>query len=286
MTGFASRSGIEGEDSWRWDARSLNSRNLEIRCFLPEDMVSLETTVRKRVKQRFARGNLSIRLRVEHDDSNIIVREPTLKMARRTVRHLMRVEGIDFAAAVQLLSLPGVMVADKGKPEAFHAGLVKPILDDLDAVLDDLEEQRRQEGLQLAEVMVHFVHAIEECTVRAIFLAEVQPQRIHQTLQSRIAAFCADQPAIDNARIEQEIVMLAVKADVREELNRINVHVEAVRHALQEESSGKRLEFLCQELAREANTLCAKSGDPDLVEQGLEMKVQIDRLREQVLNIA
>ena len=80
--------------------------------------------------------------------------------------------------------------------------------------------------------------------------------------------------------------MLAVKADVREELNRINVHVEAVRHALQEESSGKRLEFLCQELAREANTLCAKSGDPDLVEQGLEMKVQIDRLREQVLNIA
>jgi uncharacterized protein (TIGR00255 family) len=186
-----------------------------------------------------------------------------------------------------ILALRGVMeTVDQADDEATRATLATAILANLDAALDALLADRRREGAAIGAVLHGRLDAIET-TVRAAEASPARkPETIRARLQQQIAELIGASPALDPDRLHQEAVLIATRADVREEIDRLVAHTAAARALLAENGPvGRRLDFLAQEFGREANTLCAKSNDRELTALGLELKALVDQLREQVQNL-
>jgi uncharacterized protein (TIGR00255 family) len=293
MTGFADRAGGFGEVAWIWDARSVNGRGLDVRVRLPEGCEGLEAPLRAAVGKAFARGSVSIGLRLigGAEAGGLRLNEAALATAVAAAGAAAAVaaeRGIALApvSAGELLALRGVLEA-----EAAATGLPAEVLEllaaDIAPLLAALGAARAAEGAGLAAVIAGQVERIAELTAAARATAEARAARTGALLRTRVEALMAASGAVvDAGRLAQELAQIAVRVDLTEEIDRLEAHIASAREMIAgEEPVGRRLDFLSQEFNREANTLCSKAQASDLTAIGLEMKAVIDQMREQVQNV-
>ncbi len=285
MTGFARREGGAGAWTWAVEARSVNGRNLEVRFRGPPGFDALERVAREAAQARFQRGQVNVNIQARRDQAGDV--RINVDMAER---YLAAGETWVGAGRVGrpsldgLLSLPGVIETRDAEGDAdARAALEVAITADMIVALDDLRTARLEEGAALTRLTEGFLSRIEALTAQADGEASLQPISIRDRLQRRLTELAGE--AATPERVLLEAAAAATKADIREELDRLNAHVAAARTLVAQNSpSGRRLDFLTQEFMREANTLCAKSALPGLTAIGLELKATIDQLREQVQN--
>ena len=287
MTGFAHREGGGGDWTWTIEARSVSGRSLEVRLRASAGQESLERQARQAAKARFQRGQigLTVQTRPASDTpGNKVNHELLARYVEAAAVHV----GSGAAApprADGLLALRGVIEADEADPDwRYQAALEEALTADIAACLDDLAAARAREGEALKTLVEGFLDEIERLLANAESAAARQPAQLRDRFARRLAELVGE--AVDEARLLQEAAALAVRADVREELDRLQAHVEAARAlARGPGASGRRLDFLAQEFMREANTLTAKAASPELTATGLDLKVMIDRMREQIQNV-
>lgn len=282
MTGFARTESKHPWGSLIWELRSVNHRYLEIHLRLPEELRELETALRERARKTLQRGKLEITLHYKPEESAGDIGLDELRIAQLASACARIRTQVPEAAPVnplELLRWPGVQQVQTLERET----LIAAALADFDTALTQLVAHRLREGVELAGFIEQRLTTIAEEVggVRQRLPDILAAQR--QKLQDKIAAL---QVELDPERVEQEIVLLAQKADVDEELDRLGAHIAEVRHTLkQPKAVGRRLDFLMQELNREANTLSSKSIVADTTQAAVNLKVLIEQMREQVQNI-
>ena len=287
MTGYARAEGGANGTTWLWEVKSVNGRSLDVRCRLGNGLDRLEPVVRERTAAAISRGSLSVSLQCARTGAG---RTVTIndELVRRVMAAAAEISGgMGTLSLDAVFAIPGVVEigepdqSDVAREQSDHA-MVK----DLDRALTSLNSARREEGARLAVVLRTQLDEIVALSGDASRCAAAQPDAIRAHVMARVAALLGDGAPLPTDRLAQEVALLAIKADVREELDRLSAHAEAGRDLLQAGGAvGRRLDFLAQEFAREANTLCAKSSDAELTRVGLALKAVIDRFREQVQNL-
>jgi len=289
MTGFARQHGSEGGVTWTWEVKSVNGRALDLRCRLPQGYESLDTTARGLVASYCARGNLQLNLSIDRiaAPSRVQVNRALLDQVIALTKEL---EGQVEAAPPRLDGLLGIrgvieLVDEADDPEAM-AAREAAMAQNLKAALSDLVTARRAEGQRLHALVAAHLATISKLVEAAAATAGAQPEALRERLKTQLDELLEARPGLPEERLAQEAAVLIGKADVREELDRLRAHLEAAGDLLAEGGPvGRRLDFLCQELNREANTLCSKSPDVELTRIGLELKTAVEQLREQVQNL-
>ncbi|HEX3431232.1 MAG TPA: YicC/YloC family endoribonuclease [Rhizomicrobium sp.] len=289
MTGFADAQGAFETLHWRWEVRSVNGRSLDIRLRLPPGLESIEAAARVLAGERFRRGNIQATLTLESRDGSrgLKVDPAALAQAVKIAREVANETGFAPARVDGLLALKGVIVQDDalGADTATRAVRDAAVLETLSLALDSLARSRRSEGLKLGAVLERTADEIGRLTEAAARIAASQPAAIRERVQMQLKDLL-DQSMPGDERVAQEIALLAARADVREEIERLRAHVQEARQLIaSEEAVGRKLDFLSQELNREANTLCSKSADILLTRIGLALKAAIDQFREQAQNL-
>lgn len=288
MTGFARADGSTEGYRWTWEVRSVNGKGLDLRSRLQAGFERLDAQVRGRCSERLARGSVQTTLTVVGEAAmRIRINEGVLDELLAVMK---KVSGQIDAAPPTLdgiLSLRGVVETTEGEiDDAARARLDVEILASLDRALDDLIAVRAREGEAIGVALNTRLVEIG----RLVRAAEASPARTPEAIRNRIAEQVATlldaAPALDSDRLHQEAVLLATKADIREEIDRLDAHVAAAAELLSQGGSvGRRLDFLAQEFNRETNTLCAKSNDRSLTAIGLDLKAVVDQMREQIQNL-
>ena len=291
MTGFSQIEGRDETFDWVWEAKSVNGRGLDLRCRLGGGLDRLEPTVRKAVAQHFKRGNLSVSLRLTRHvgSQQVQVNRQLLDELIALAGEYRSAEGIERPGLDGLLALRGVIEpvgeAEEDK-QGENAARDKALLNSLGEALDGLATARAAEGAHLGEIVSAQLADMQSLSERAGESAALRPEAAKARLEAQVSALLEAGAPLPEERLVQELALLAVKTDIREELDRLVTHISAATALLAEGGAiGRKLDFLAQELNREANTLCAKSNDPQLSEIGLELKAVIDQFREQVQNI-
>lgn len=288
MTGFARAEGAAAGWSWAVEARSVNGRNLEVRFRGPPGFDGLDRTVRELAQARLQRGQVTVGLQARRADGD----QPPPRVNAEVLEHYLAVardltaRGAAAPTADGLLALRGVLetAEETDDPEA-RAGLEAAMAATIAEALDGLKAARLAEGAGLAPVLAGQVDAIEALVGAAEAEAAAQTDAIRERFARRMRELAPDTQGLDE-RIVQEAAALAVRADVREELDRLGAHVAAARALLNGAGpAGRKLDFLMQEFMREANTLCSKSATNALTAVGLDLKATIEQLREQVQNV-
>jgi uncharacterized protein (TIGR00255 family) len=292
MTGYARSEGRDPQVSWVWEAKSVNGRSLDLRIRVPSGHDAIEPYARETASRHLKRGNVQLSLQVSRITEAQAVRINTVLLdqilaacADGQARH----PGIAPPRWDGLLSLRGViepMEAEDVDAEPVRLGREAAMKAGLDQVMSALAEMRRAEGARMAAVLCGQLDEISVLAVRAGACAVLRPEAVKARLRAQIAAVIEAAPTLSEDRIAQEVALIAVKADIREELDRLAAHVAAARELIAGGGAiGRKLDFLSQEFNREANTLCSKSSDVELTRVGLDLKAVIDQFREQVQNI-
>ncbi|HTI87940.1 MAG TPA: YicC/YloC family endoribonuclease [Alphaproteobacteria bacterium] len=288
MTGFARAEGADEGISWRWEIKSVNGRGLDLRIRLAPGLDRLEPMVRERVAARFSRGSFNVGLATASVASGrrYAVNRQALDSVLELVAELTRGAKLAPPQADGVLRVPGVLeAAEAEETEEERQRRDRQILASLDQALVALGETRAAEGARLAPMLAGHLDRIAELAKEARALAATQPAALKEKLERQIAEI-AGAAGVTPDRIAQEVALLVSRGDVREELDRLTAHVAQGRELLAgKEAVGRRLDFLSQELNREANTLCSKSSDLALTRIGLELKAAIEQFREQIQNI-
>ncbi|MGB8366320.1 MAG: YicC/YloC family endoribonuclease [Rhizomicrobium sp.] len=289
MTGFAETHGAFGTLRWRWEAKSVNGKGLDLRLRMPPGFDSIEPAARMLAGERFRRGNLQASLTLEPQEAarGLRIDPVVLAAAVRIAREVAEETGLAPARIDGLLALKGVIVQDDAivLDAAERAARDAAILESLAYALDALAKARETEGAKLAHVLESQVREIARLTGDAAKLAATQPAALRDRLQAQLKDLLASVPLSED-RLAQEVALLATRADVREELDRLAAHVQEARALIAAgEAVGRKLDFLAQEFNREANTLCSKSSDVTLTRVGLALKATIDQFREQAQNV-
>lgn len=293
MTGYARAQGADDHRRWVWEARSVNGRNLEVRCRVPQGFERLENPTRTAVGAKLRRGNISLTLTVtsERPSKPLRINRVLLGELSSLVEEMRRA-GATPPSADGLLRVRGVVEEEDDDAEDSEEALAavdKAVNATLDAVLKSLVAARAAEGRALAEVLERHVTEIEILCGRAAERAQIQIATIRTRFQTQLAELLDRVPALSEERLAQEVALLVGKADVREELDRLAAHVTQAKALLADARPdnpvGRKLDFLCQEFNREANTLCSKSADIELTRIGIDLKGAIERMREQVQNV-
>jgi len=287
MTGFARAEGDELGIAWVWETKSVNGKSLDLRLRLAPGFDALEPRLRAMLAQRFRRGNISAVLAITR------TAPPAVRVNRVALAQLVSLMN-ELAREVDaapprldgLLALRGVVETVEDDEEAVLEGRRSAVLDSWESALGRLAVARAEEGARLAlllgdqlEEMAVLVRAAGDC-------AAAQPETIRERLKTMLASLADLVPGLPEDRVAQEMALLIARSDVREEIERLRAHLEQAGDLLQQgEAVGRRLDFLCQELNREANTLCSKSADIELTRIGLSLKAAVEQFREQVQNI-
>lgn len=287
MTGFGRAEGAASDWSWAVEARSVNGRNLEVRFRGPAGFDGLDRLAREAAQSRFSRGQINIGVQARRAEGAMDVRINAAVLERYLAlgAPLLASGRAGPPSLDGLLALRGVIEAAEpaDDPDA-QAALEAAIALSIGAALDALAGARRTEGLALAVILSGLIDKIEALVGQATALADGQPRVIKERFERRMIELAG--AAADADKIVSEAASLAVKADVREELDRLGAHVAAARdHLTADGPQGRRLDFLTQEFMREANTLCSKSALGALTAVGLELKATIEQFREQVQNV-
>ena len=289
MTGFARGHGASGSYAWAWELKSVNAKGLDLRLRLPPGWEAVEVPVRGRAAEKLARGTVYGTLTVEREGVGPAVRvnEAVLNAVLATLKDLAgRVE----AAPPRLdgiLALKGVIeVADQDEAEADRLAAEQAVVAGFDRTVAELAAMRRREGESLRTVLVQRLSEIAALAARAEAAPGRRPEAIRARIAEQVAMLLEASSRFDPDRLHQEAILIASKADIREELDRLQSHVAQARELIGEGGPvGRRLDFLAQELNREANTICAKSNDVELTHVGLSLKTSVEQFREQVQNL-
>jgi uncharacterized protein (TIGR00255 family) len=289
MTGFARTEGHDGPLSWAWELKSVNSKSLDLRFRLPPGFDALELPLRALVTQRLKRGSISVNLSVARaaGAGNIRVNREALAVVVRLANEIAAEVEAAPPRVDGLLALRGVLESgDEALDEGARERQMKQLNDGFALALEGLASMRVSEGARLDAVLSERLNEIAALVKDAEGAAATQPAAIKARLKELIAALTEAVPALPEERLAHEAALIVAKADIREELDRLQAHVSAARMLLAEGGPiGRRFDFLCQEFNREANTLCSKSADLELTRIGLALKAAIEQLREQVQNI-
>jgi len=293
MTGYARAQGSDERRRWVWEARSVNGRNLEVRCRVPQGFDRLENPARSAVGGRMKRGNVSIALTItsERQAKPLRINRALLADLAGLVDEVRKTTGAAAPSADGLLRVRGVIEEeDEGEEgEEAVAALDKALTATLDEALTALVSARAAEGKALARVIDGHVGEIESLCRRATERAQAQIGIVRSRFESQLAELLERAPPLSEERFAQEVALLVGKADVREELDRLTAHIAQARSLLKDARPdnpvGRKFDFLCQEFNREANTLCSKSADIELTRIGIDLKGAIERMREQVQNV-
>lgn len=290
MTGFARTEGTIASASWHWEVRSVNGRGLDLRLRLPAGLEYLEPRVREAVGRHVSRGSINITLASERSGATAEFRLNERALAE-VMRASDRIRSLTDAAPPRidgLISIKGVL--DVIEPEDDPAQVearADAMLKSLDEVLTALVAARAAEGARLATALDMHLAEIERLVGVVRSSPARTPEAIAERLREQVKRLLdAGNGSFDPQRLHQEAVLLATRADVEEELQRLTSHIGAARELLASpEAVGRKLDFLAQEFNREANTLCSKANDIEITRAGLALKTVIDQLREQVQNI-
>lgn len=289
MTGFARREGTTGRWRWAWELRSVNGKGLDVRLRLPPGLERLEMDVRRIAGENFSRGNLQATLSLTTGESQLeAVLNQDAFAAVLTMRD--KLEGLIDPAPLRLdtlLSIRGLVdFRETQDSEETIAARDADILSGLMAALSDLRTMREQEGAALTRVLLGQIATIEGLTSTVEADPSRSPQEIAARLSAQVALLMEGTGGLDRDRLHAEAALLATKADLREEIDRLKAHVTASRDLLAKGGPvGRKLDFLAQEFNRESNTICSKSNASAVTAAGIELKVVIDQFREQVQNL-
>ncbi|HBB84205.1 MAG TPA: YicC family protein [Sulfitobacter sp.] len=291
MTGFASASGALEGWSWSWELRAVNGKGFDLRLRVPDWVEGLEVALRKQVTAEVARGNITCNLRIAsaENDGTLQVNTAqvdTLLAALQEIEARAMDAGVSLAPsrASDILTMRGVL--EQSDQAQDIDALREVLLAEFPAVLEDFNAMRRQEGAALADVMQDQLNEVETLAAKAAALADARKEDAAVNLRRNLARVMDNSEGADADRVAQELALIAVKADVTEEIDRLAAHVAAARALIgQGGPVGRKLDFLMQEFNREANTLCAKAQSTELTTVGLALKAVIDQMREQVQNV-
>jgi uncharacterized protein (TIGR00255 family) len=289
MTGFARAAGADAHYRWTWELKTVNAKGLDLRLRLPAGFDAIEVPARAKLAAALARGACYVTLAVQRDAAPPAVRinSDVLAALVAALEAVPRGAGIAPASLDGLLGVRGVVeVVETGDDEAALAAAQAGALASLDTAIGALVAMRRGEGAALHAVLAERLATIARLTEAADASPARTPEAIRARLAQTIALLAGGANPLDPQRLHQEAVLLAAKADIREELDRLHAHVKAARTLIAEGGAiGRRLDFLAQEFSREANTLCAKANDASLTSIGLDLKTQVEQFREQVQNV-
>ncbi len=290
MTGFARSQGQYEECSWTWEIKSVNGKALDLRCRFPHGFDGLDMPTRKAVSTAFKRGNFSLGLNLKQSQSagKLRINQDFLNQLG-SLMETLKANAPDATppSLDGLLNIKGaVEIEEVEENEAFRVALEKEILDSLGTALKSLDKMREAEGAQMGKVLQGQLDSIVSLCGEAEKMSVMQPETLKEKLKGQVAELLNSVPPLSEDRLAQEAALLMTKADIREELDRLKAHGETAQELLGSgEPVGRRLDFLCQEFNREANTLCSKSSDVELTRVGMTLKATIEQFREQVQNI-
>lgn len=289
MTGFARSEGSDKTHQWFWEIRSVNGRGLDVRMRLATSYDQLEVFVRETIAKKISRGNIQINLGVKAGDQ-----QPVIRINPDIVADLHK-KASEVAASLNL-DPPGLdtILQIRGAVETVEPDEVEDVVkarlaamkSDFSVALEALVVAREEEGRRLAGFLNDQLDRIAELKAKASNAPSRDAEAIKARIAEQIDRVTSTNAELDPDRLHQEAVLIAAKADIQEELDRLDAHVAAARDLLNSSKPvGRKLDFLAQEFNRESNTLCSKSNHVDLTEIGLELKVVVDQMREQVQNI-
>ncbi len=292
MTGFARASGELQTDlkniSWLFEVKSVNGKALDIKTKLPAAYDDLSFEFKRVAAQHLQRGSVSIYLEIKSKETDVRLQVNdallTAFLDKAVEIYRGNTDEIAKPRSSDLLRMPGV-VESVSSSEEDEALLRKKLLEDFEKLCRKLQDDRRVEGAKIKEALSAILGKISMITDKIEKIAEEQPAKIKEKLEKQIKQWV--NPAdVSEDRLAQEVVFYITRADIREEVDRLKAHVKTAEQLLNSsEAVGRRLDFLCQELNREANTICSKSSDAALTTLGMELKALIEQFREQVQNI-
>lgn len=289
MTGFARADGVAAAYAWAWELKSVNAKGIDLRLRLPPGWDVVEVPVRARASEALTRGTVYATLSIERTGVEPVVRvnDSVLAAVLATLKDLSgRVEAAP-ARLDGILAIKGVIeVVDAPEREEDRRMAEAAVIAGFDRAVAELSQMRRHEGEALARVLLARLSEIATLAAKADSAPGRQPEAIKRRIAEQIAGLWDNASRFDADRLHQEAILIAAKADVREELDRLNAHVAQARKLIESGGAiGRRLDFLSQELHRESNTLCAKANDVELTNIGLELKTVVEQFREQVQNL-
>jgi len=287
MTGFARGEGALGETRWTWEVKSVNGRGLEPRFRLPPGLDFLEPDLRKALSTRFSRGsfNAFLSLKGAAVEGGLVVNRVALASAIALVEEIRVRIACDAPRPEGILALRGVLdVQSALEDEDARTALAAALVSSFDEAAEALAASRRREGEALERLIADLIDEIERLAGAARSAAAAATAATRDRFTAQLGDLLA--ASFSEERLAQEAAALAVKSDVREELDRLDAHIDAARALMAKGgAAGRQLDFLTQEFNREANTLCSKAQDMGLKRIGLDLKTAVDRMREQVQNV-
>ena len=289
MTGFARGHGVAGSYAWSWEIKSVNAKGLDLRFRLPPGWDAVEVPARARAAEKLSRGTIYANLAVERKgvQPTAKINEPALGAVLSTLRSLSGKVEAAPASLDGILSLKGIIeITEEDEREEDHRAAEAVIVTAFDQALTELIAMRWAEGATLGRLLSTRLDEIAALAARAEKAPGRKPEAIRARLVEQVSALLSASERFDTDRLHQEAILLAAKADIREELDRLSSHVGQAKRLLADGGAiGRKLDFLAQELHRESNTLTAKANDVDLTNIGLELKSVIEQFREQVQNL-
>ncbi|MCH2095801.1 MAG: YicC family protein [Rhodobacteraceae bacterium] len=291
MTGYATRQGETETLRWSWELRGVNAKGLDLRLRVPDWIDGLESALRAVLSKAVTRGSLQLSLRVQGNGAE----EPLLlddEQLTNVLAAMARIEtramdaGLSLApsTAADIVGLRGVMTAAAASSDPVE--IRTRLMQEFDAVLADFKAMRASEGAALEAILAEQLSQVESLVATAAEIAEMRKPEMARRTRAALGRVLDSADGLDENRVLQELALIAVKADVTEELDRLRAHVAATRDLLDIQGPvGRKLDFLMQEFNREANTLCSKAQFTDLTRVGLDLKAVIDQMREQVQNL-
>jgi len=289
MTGFARGHGVSGPYAWSWEIKSVNAKGLDLRLRLPPGWDAVEVPARKHASEALSRGTVYANLNVERKGAapTVKVNEAVLAAVLSTLKGLEHKVEAAPPTLDGILALKGVIeVAEEDEREDARRAAEAAIAAGFDQALADLTAMRHEEGATLGRLLSARLAEIAALSQRAEKAPGRKPEAIKARLAEQVATLLSASQRFDSDRLHQEAIMLAAKADIREELDRLASHVAQAQKLLSDGGPvGRRLDFLAQELHRESNTLTAKANDVELTNIGLELKSVVEQFREQVQNL-
>jgi uncharacterized protein (TIGR00255 family) len=289
MTGFARDHGHCGTYAWAWEIKSVNAKGLDVRLRLPTGWDSVEAPVRAGATEVLSRGTVYGTLTVTRQGVAPIVRvnEGVLNAVLSTLKDLTGRIAAEPPRLDGILALKGVIeVMDEDEKEDERRAAEQAVVNGFRSAVAELAAMRRREGATLGQVLMQRLNEIAALTARAELVPGRRPEAIKARIAEQVAALLDASSRFDPDRLHQEAILIASKADIREELDRLASHVAQAKRLIADgKAVGRKLDFLSQELNREANTLCSKSNDVTLTNIGLELKTVVEQFREQVQNL-
>ncbi len=289
MTGFARGAGAAVGHTWNLEIKSVNNKGLDVRMRFPSFLDGFDLEAKKIVGQHLTRGSVFVSLSVEAEDNDgaFVVNEDRLKTLLSVAGKYANEDGINPASLDGLLAIKGVVdLTSKELSEDDRKVLEKELKASLVETLEELKASRADEGARMAEFLEAQMDEIERLKDNVKAMSGDRVIAMNERFKTQLEKLTGADKPISEERLAQEIAVIAVKADIQEEIDRLESHIDEARTLLKESKPvGRRLDFLCQEFNRETNTLCSKSGDAKLTKVGIDLKTVIDQFREQIQNI-